>query len=33
MENFIFCVERVLVKLKASEKKTQKINKVVAVRK
>ena len=33
MENFIFCVVRVLLKLNTSEKKTQKINKVVAVHK
>ena len=33
MENFIFCVVGVLQKLKTSEKKTQKINKVVVMRK
>ena len=33
MENFSYGVVGVLLKLKTSEKKTQKINKVVAVRK
>ena len=31
MENFIFCAVGVLLKLKTSEKKTQKIDKVVVV--